>query len=85
MQQLKFGSFAHTCGHDVDLFSTPAEAVAAAGISGGDECSVYRYVDSGGDVSWGVREGHDTWGVHATAVAANEAQNWFEDDWSFTD
>ncbi|NTV70113.1 MAG: hypothetical protein HGA71_08215 [Azonexaceae bacterium] len=85
MTELQFGSFAHTCGHDVDLFPTPAEAVAASGLSGSDECSIYRYVKSDGEVSWGIREGHDGWGVHATADDASDAQNWFEDDWSYTD
>lgn len=67
------------------LYDTPAEAVEAAELEGEDECSVYLFIDCDGDRYWGVNPGHDTWGVHATAKDAKDAEDWFEDEWCYTD
>lgn len=78
-------SFAHIIGSDVDLFSTAAEAVAEAGLTNDDECSVYLFIFSDGAKRWGVKSGHDGHGVHTTAESALTAEVFFEDSWCFTD
>lgn len=73
-----------TTGNHVDLYNTPAEAVAEADLEDDDECSVYLFINSAGEKLWGVRAGHDGWGVHETAGKARDAEDWFEDDWCYT-
>ena len=74
----------HTTGLDLEFFATPAEAVAASGLSGDDECSVFLMIDGEDDRSWAVVEGLDSRGIHTTAAKAADAQDWFEDEWCYT-
>jgi len=80
----------HTTGSDVCFFNTPAQAVEAAGLEDGDDCSVYLFIHGSPGKGnrkrrWGVRPGHDGWGMHTTAGCAKEAEYWFEDAWCYTD
>lgn len=77
-------NLAHTTGSHVHLCDTPAEAVEAAGLLGDDECSVYLMILKDDTKRWGVKKGHDSYGVHSTADFAIKAETWFDVDWSFT-